>query len=162
MLACERNSPAQDQRRYDGKIELFHPMKAKTEARDRLNTLRGGLLRLHLTLLDGAKAAYERDVQKITSTGQYFNLVLSDPWFAWLRELSQLIALVDETITLDEPPATLVDAERLIGQARKMISPSEEGQGFPRKYWDAMQDEPDVVLAHRDMMLVFAGLATAG
>ncbi len=127
------------------------------EAHDRLKTLRDGLLRLHLTLLESVKAAYERDIQKITSPGQYFHLALNDPWFAWLRELSQFIVLIDETIDLEEPP-TMADAERLIAQARTLISPSENGQGFARSYYDAMQADPGVVLAHRDMMQVFAGL----
>ncbi len=127
------------------------------EAHDRLKTLRDGLLRLHLTLLESVKAAYERDIQKITSPGQYFHLALNDPWFAWLRELSQFIVLIDETIDIEEPP-TMADAERLIAQARTLISPSENGQGFARSYYDAMQADPGVVLAHRDMMQVFAGL----
>jgi len=35
----------------------------------RLATLSGGLLRLHKSLLDAERAAYERDVARITSTG---------------------------------------------------------------------------------------------
>jgi hypothetical protein len=73
-------------------------------ARERLTRLRNGLLRLHKSLLDSERAAYERDVARITSTGQYLGLVLNDPWFAWLHELSQFIVLVDETLDLDEPP----------------------------------------------------------
>ncbi len=130
-----------------------------SEARDRLKTLRDGLLRLHLTLLESVKAAYDRDVQRITSPGQYLNLALNDPWFAWLRELSQFIVLIDETIDLEEP-ATLADAERLIGQARTLVSPAEDGEGFAGKYYEAMQADPGVVLAHRDMMKVFADLGT--
>jgi hypothetical protein len=132
-----------------------------SEARDRLKTLRDGLLRLHLILLDSVKSAYDRDVQRITSSGQYLNLALNDPWFAWLRELSQFIVLIDETMDLEEPPG-LADAERLIARARTMISPVEDGQGFSGKYYEAMQADPAVVLAHRDMMKVFAGLGTAG
>lgn len=132
-----------------------------TEARDRLKTLRDGLLRLHLTLLDSVKIAYDRDVQRITSPAQYLNLAMNDPWFAWLRELSQFIVMIDETMDLEEPP-TLPDAERLIAQARMLIAPSETGHGFSRSYYDAMQNDPGVVLAHRDMVRVFADLGAAG
>ena len=126
-------------------------------ARERLTSLRNGLLHLHKSLLDSERAAYERDVARITSTGQYLELVLHDPWFAWLRDLSQFIVLVDETLDLDEP-ASDADAARLIAQARDLLSPSEEGTGFRRRYFDTMQRDPAAVLAHRDMMKVFGAL----
>jgi hypothetical protein len=109
-------------------------------------------------LLDSERAVYDRDVQRITSTGQYLNLVLNDPWFAWLHELSQFIVLVDETLDFEDP-ATPADAERLTAQAREMVTPSENGSVFGRRYFEAMQRDPGVVLAHRDMMAVFAALA---
>lgn len=125
---------------------------------ERLTQLRNGLLRLHKSLLDSERAAYERDVARIASTGQYLNLVLNDPWFGWLRELSQFIVLVDETLDFEEP-ATTADAVRLIARARDLISPAEDGAGFARRYFEAMQRDPGVVLAHADMVRVFAGLA---
>src|ERR1044071_9234247 len=106
--------------------------------RERLTNLRNGLLRLHKSLLDSERAAYERDVARITTTGQYLNLVLNDPWFAWLRDLSQFIVLIDETLDLDEP-VTATDVDRLIVRARELVSPSETAAGFGRKYFDAMQ-----------------------
>jgi hypothetical protein len=123
----------------------------------RLKDLRNGLLRLHKSLLDSERAAYERDVERITTTGQYLNLVLNDPWFNWLRYLSQFIVVVDETLDSKEP-VTLEDAGRLIARARELVSPSEDGAGFARRYFESMQRDPGVVLAHRDMMQVFAGL----
>src|SRR5436190_6995271 len=123
----------------------------------RLKDLRNGLLRLHKSLLDFERAAYERDVERIKSTGQYLNLVLNDPWFNWLRDLSQFIVVVDETLDSKEP-ITVEDADRLIARARELVSPSEAGTGFARRYFESMQRDPGVVLAHRDMMQVFAGL----
>jgi hypothetical protein len=124
---------------------------------DRLKTLRNGLLKLHKYLLDSERASYERDVERITSTGQYLNLVVNDPFFNWLRELSQFIVLVDETLDLEEP-ANAADADRLIGRARDLVVPSENGPGFGRRYYEAMQRDPGVVLAHRDMVRVFSDL----
>ena len=126
--------------------------------RERLTALRNGLLKLHKTLLDSERAVYDRDVARITSTGQYLELVLNDPWFAWLHQLSKFIVLVDETLDFDDP-ATAADADRLIAQAREMVTPSENGAVFGRSYFEAMQRDPAVVLAHRDMMRVFASLA---
>jgi hypothetical protein len=137
----------------------MEPMPDRT--RERLTDLRNGLLRLHKHLLDSERAAYEKDVARITSTGQYLGLVLNDPWFAWLHDLSQFIVLIDETLDFKEEPATAEDAGRLIARARELVSPSEiaASDGFHRKYFDAMQRDPGVVLAHRDMIRVFEGLA---
>jgi hypothetical protein len=135
-------------------------MKAMPDrTRERLTNLRNHLLRLHKSLLDSERAAYERDVARITSTGQYLQLVLGDPWFAWLHELSQFIVAIDETLDADEP-ATAVDADRLTSRARDLIAPRESAvnNGFARKYFEAMQRDPDVVLAHRDMIRAFEQL----
>ena len=126
-------------------------------AASRLTALRNGLLHLHKCLLDSERAAYERDIARITTTGQYLNLVLSDPWFAWLRDLSQFIVVVDEALA-DKEPVTPADATRLVARARELVSPDEDGNGFRRRYFEVMQRDPGVVLAHRDMMRVFAEL----
>ena len=119
---------------------------------DRLAALSAALLHLHKSLLDAERAAYERDVARIASTGQYLQLVLGDPWFAWLREISQFIVLVDEARDADDPPVTPADADRLIDEARALLSPSEDAGGFHRRYFEAMQRDPAAVLAHGAMM----------
>jgi hypothetical protein len=126
--------------------------------RPHLTALRNGLLRWHKSLLDSERAAYERDVARITTTGQYLQLVLDDPWFAWLREISQFIVIVDETLAQKEPAAP-ADAGRLIAKARELLLPSESGSEFARHYDLAMQRDPAAVLAHGQMMQVFAELA---
>jgi hypothetical protein len=125
--------------------------------RERLVGLRNGLLTLHKSLLDSERAIYERDVERITSAGQFLNLLLNDPWFEWLRELSQYIVVVDERLDLDEP-LTPTDAEGLITQARELISPTEGAAGFRGRYWDAMQRDPAAVLAHRDILRLLSEL----
>ncbi len=126
-------------------------------AASRLTALRNGLLGLHKSLLEAERAAYERDIERITTSGQYLNLVLSDPWFAWLRDLSQFIVVVDEALA-DKEPVTPEDATRLVARARELVSPDEDGNGFRRRYFEVMQRDPGAVLAHRDMMRVFAEL----
>ena len=120
--------------------------------RTRLTTLRNELLRLHKSLLDLERARYERDVAPITSTGQYLNLVLDDPAFRWLRALSAFIVMIDETLAQKTPPAEEKDAERLMTEARALLTPSEEGSGFARSYFEILQREAAAVLAHRDML----------
>src|SRR4051794_21194188 len=126
--------------------------------RDRLKALRNGLLRLHKSLLESERAAYEHDVQRITSTGQYLGLVLNDPWFHWLHELSQFIVLIDEALDRKEDPVQEDEGARLVEQARALLVPAEEGDGFARRYFEVLQRDPATVLAHRDMLQVIAGL----
>ena len=128
-------------------------------ASQRLADLSTGLLKLHKSLLEGERAVYERDVARITSTGQYFHLVMNDPWFSWLRELSQFIVLVDEANTPKDPPS-VATAARLIAEARQLLTPNEEGQGFARRYFEVMQRDPEAVLAHRDMVQLIGRLNT--
>jgi hypothetical protein len=126
------------------------------EFRERLKALRNGLLRLHKSLLDSERATYERDVARITSTGQYLGLVLEDPFFQPLRELSQFIVVIDEALDRKESPLTEAEAGQLAQQARAMLMPAEEGAGFARRYFEIMQRDPDTVLAHRDMLQVMS------
>ena len=129
-----------------------------SDFRTRLKTMRDGMLRLHKSLLELERAAYERDVAPITSTGQYLNLVMDDPAFQWLRELSAFIVLVDEALAQKAPPITEEDAERLVAQARGLLSPAPQGIGFARRYFELMQREAAAVLAHRDMLQVMNGI----
>lgn len=113
----------------------------------RLTDLRNGLLGLHKTLLDSERARYERDIARIHSSNELLHLVLYDPWFAWLHELSELVVLIDETLDAERPPNGF-DADRLIAQARELLTPNESGRGFEKSYFEALQRDPDVVLSH--------------
>ena len=74
-------------------------------------------------------------------------LVLEDAWFARLRPLSQVMAKLDELGEEDNSPEG-PDTATLIASIRTLLTPSEEGTGFGRHYYEALQREPDVVLAH--------------
>ncbi len=123
----------------------------------RLTDLRNGLLQHHKILLDSERDSYEHEIGKITSSGQLLQLVIHDPWFAWLHEISELIVFIDETLESKEPlpPG---EADKLIQQARTLLIPAEEGEEFARRYDQAMQRDPDVVIAHGRMVKLLAKL----
>ncbi len=123
----------------------------------RLTDLRNALLALHKTLLDSESATYDRDIARIHSKNELLRLVLDDPWFAWLHELSELVVLIDETLDGDEPLNGL-DADRFVAQARELLTPNETGQGFAKRYFEALQRDPDVVLAHAKTRKLVASL----
>ena len=105
------------------------------------------LLGLHKVLLDDERVAYERLHGRIASNGAFLQLVLNDAWFAWLRPLSQAIAKLDELSEVDD--ATSDDITSLLLESvQRLLVPMEDGEGFGRHYHDALQRNPDVVLAH--------------
>lgn len=124
----------------------------------RLTDLRNGLLRLHKVLLESEKALYERDIARIPNTGTYLDLVMNDPWFAWLRELSGMIVLIDEAIAAEKPPTT-EEADGFIAKARALLVPAETGEGFAKQYFALLQRDPNVVISHSEMMKVVASIA---
>ena len=124
------------------------PLQSSDPLHQRFTELRNALLKLHKTLLDSERDAYEHDIEKIHTSGQFLGLVMGDPWFAWLRELSQLIVVIDETQDSKKHPPTALDADRLVAQAKALLTPEENGTGFAQRYDQAMQRDPDVFIAH--------------
>jgi hypothetical protein len=119
-------------------------------ARERLREVRRALLRLHKALLDDERVQFERVRGRIASSGEFLRLVLHDEWFAYLRPLSTLVVEMDELI--DAEAATKEGADALIAQARAMLKPSETGNEFERRYYAAIQREPDVIFAQREVL----------
>jgi hypothetical protein len=122
--------------------------------RDGLKVLRQGLLRLHKTLLDLERRDYERARGRISNSYEFLQLVLKDPWFDWLHRLSELIVQIDETLDThdSEKPATEADAQALIERAKTLLAPAETGSQFQKNYFLALQQSPDVVLLHSELM----------
>jgi len=136
---------------------MSSPESSPDAVRQRLTDLRNGLLELHKTLLDSETAVYDHDIARITSKGQLLDLVLHDPWFAWLHELSELVVLIDETLDAEEP-ATASDAARMIAQARQLLAPSEATGEFRKHYLEALQRDPNVVMMHAKTIKALATL----
>lgn len=119
------------------------------ETREQLTKVRTVLLRLHKTLLDFERQGYEREHGTIGNSYQFLQLVMSDPWFAWLRQLSELIVEMDELLAAKETPNEETGVA-LIQNARIMLTPAESGSEFQKRYFAAMQQSPEVVVAHAE------------
>ncbi len=122
--------------------------------RDSLKVLRQGLLRLHKTLLDLERRDYERARGRINNSYEFLQLVLKDPWFDWLHRLSELIVQIDETLDThdSDKPATEADAKALVERAKTLLAPAETGSQFQKNYFLALQQSPDIVLLHSELM----------
>lgn len=118
---------------------------------ERLEEVRLALLALHKALVDAERASYEKTVGPVQSPNHFLQLLTTDPWFAWLQPLSQLIVSLDELEEAEEPLSmAMVDA--VIKETRVLLTPSESGEGFSRHYFEALQRDADVVIAHADLM----------
>lgn len=113
--------------------------------------MREALLVLHKALVDSERVDYEKTVGAIQSPNHFLQLLTSDPWFAWLQPLSQLIVSLDE-LEEQEEPLTAAAVDAVMKQARVLLTPSESAEGFAGHYFNALQADTDVVIAHADVM----------
>jgi len=129
--------------------------------RHRLTQLRGPLLHLHKTLLDLEREAYERANGRVENSYEVLQLVMYDPWFAWLHSLSELVVQIDEMLDSKEPVQES-EAAAMIAQARVLLTPSETGSGFQKKYFSSLQQSPEAVLAHAEAVKYLGAAGATG
>ena len=130
--------------------EPASPVPISAGTRQVLADVRARLLQLHKALLEDARAAYEMDRGRVGSNANFLQLVINDPWFAWLHSLSGLVVRIDEALETDAP-STESDAAALLEQVERLLTASETGEGFQRRYYEALQRQPAVVLAHAEV-----------
>jgi hypothetical protein len=124
-----------------------------TPARQKLVALRQALLQLHKSLLEMERRGYEKQHGAV-SPGKLFRLVVDDPQFSWLHNISEFVVRIDEVLSSDEG-VTNTDSHVAISLARKIFAPSETGDVFQKKYFDAIQKDPSVVIEHAELARLF-------
>lgn len=128
-----------------GQVRDISPMKS--DIHRRLQEARNALLALHKALVDSERETYEKTMGTIQSPNHFLRLLTNDPWFAWLQPMSQLIVAMDEALD-EKEPLTPTAVESLLRQMKELLTASEEGEGFANHYYDALQRDPSVVMAH--------------
>lgn len=124
-----------------------------TPARQKLVGLREALLRIHKSLLDMERRDYEKE-HGVVNTGELFRLVVDNPQFAWLHNISEFVVRIDENLASEEG-VNDTDAHVAITLARKIFAPTETGDGFQKKYFDVIQKDPAVVIEHAQLVRLF-------
>ena len=110
-----------------------------------LDKLRDLLVQQHKFLLDREKAAYEKVYGPIGGPGPFLQLVIGDPYFAWLREISAVVGEIDEALSR-RSKAGQPEADALVAVTRELMRPREAGTDFQARYYAAVQESPDVVI----------------
>jgi hypothetical protein len=59
--------------------------------------------------------------------------------------------LIDETLD-DKEPVTEPTTHAYAKSARALLTPAEQGEGFGQHYFEALQRDPDVIMAHAAMV----------
>jgi hypothetical protein len=106
------------------------------------------LRELHRALMERARRDYEREHLVALDAGQLLRLLTTDPYFEWLRGLSELMADIDvvrDAEPQDEELASGVRAavEHFIGAPR-----AGGADAFAKAYWPYVQEDPHVAIAH--------------
>ncbi|NJO43813.1 MAG: hypothetical protein HC865_25415 [Cyanobacteria bacterium RU_5_0] len=133
---------------------MLNPLQHRITQDQLLTDIRIKLLHLHKLLLDTERIRYEQ-VRGQVSKGELLQLVINHDQFAWLHRLSELIVQIDELIYSDEPITSEAIAA-LIADIQILLTPDEVGNDFAVKYDAAFQRNPDVVLAHADLVTLLA------
>ena len=121
------------------------PQPITDQSRELLGDLRDLLLEQHKLLLDRERAEYEKTNEPIAGPGPFLALVLSDPHFAWLKQISTLVVEIDEALSR-RSKAGQPEADALTAQARDIMRPREHGTDFQMRYYKAVQESPYVVI----------------
>lgn len=120
-----------------------------------LPALRNQLLSLHKILMLAERALYEKEGNIIRSPNHFLQLLTGDARFAWLRELSQLIVMIDEAME-EKPPITTERKDALVNEARILLTGSNESGSFAARYAAMMERVPSIATAHAEISKAFA------
>lgn len=102
--------------------------------------LRSALLQLHKKLIDWAREEYSREVAPVENPYRFLSLLTSDPYFEWLRPLSEIIVRIDELEA--RPPIEVGAAVELRDVVIRTFEDESEERQFSRRLADAMRSDP--------------------
>ncbi len=117
----------------------------------RLDAARSLLLHVHRALLEVERARYEKVRGRIANNSAFLQLVISDPWFDWLRPMAQLVLLIDERTSDKKSVLGQSEADALLDRSRALLRADAEGDAFQRLYYQAVQSSPDLAVIARQV-----------
>ena len=119
--------------------------------RSTLQVAQKALLHAHKAILEEERRRYELAHGRVASAMAFLQLLLNDPWFAWIRPMSGLAAQMDEAL-FAKPGEFAIPAATLLEEARFLLSPREEGDELPTRYFQMIQSSPAVATAHAEAL----------
>ena len=120
---------------------------------DNLKEIRNELLNLHKTLLEIERANYEAKFGKITNI-QLLNLLFQDQNFLWLREISALVAEIDEFFASKEGIKEALGQE-LFSKSKRLFEEDAENEEFKDRFKANLDTESRVEDHHQRLMNLY-------
>lgn len=117
----------------------------------KLNTIASALRAMHKLLLDYEKRIYEKTYDRVEGPYQLLGLAMDDPQFAWLRAMSGEMVWLDE-VRLNRDGAKESDLRLVGSRIRALLLQHREATDFQKRYEEAKAEEPEILLAHRDLV----------
>jgi hypothetical protein len=127
--------------------------KDATRQRDQLLVLVKTLEELHRLLIELARRDYETTHGSVGAV-QLLQLLVGDPFFAWMRPLSSLIASVSELIDERQEGVSRHEVVSIVTALDELFTmpPGLEvvppGRHFASRYLALLQESPEVAIAH--------------
>lgn len=115
-----------------------------------LPALRNQLLHLHKLLMNAERAAYEKQENVTLSPLKLLQLLTEHEGFTWLRQLSQLVVMIDEAMD-EKPPITDQRKDEFVAEAKHLLMVSTEPGSFAVRYAASRKQDPAVAAAHEQI-----------
>ncbi len=119
-----------------------------------LKASRNLLLGLHKSLVDFERSIHE-GIHGPQTSGQFLNVLIDDPDFAWLRKFSTLIVDIDEMFAQRDGFAKeAVDTH--LKKLRELVEMQNEDDDFIAKYQGALQQDLDSAAKQGELRSLFS------
>ena len=116
-----------------------------------LNDIREQLLHLHKALLEYQKRTYETTNGPVQNPNHYYQLVVSDESFAWLKTLSALVVSIDELLESKETK-TEAEIDQIDQYTKNILTTPGRNGAFGTNYTEALKKDDAVAALHANVM----------
>lgn len=114
-----------------------------------LNKIRSTLLSLHKLLLEYQICHFEKTHGRIKPGRAMFYIVSTEPAFAWLRQITELIVGIDGLVEAKSIQSK--NYKDLLKYTKELLTPDKHGSKFSKQYYKAIQENPEVLIKHHQI-----------
>ena len=119
----------------------------------KLKETRNELLSLHKTLMNIERESYESKNGSVTNV-ELLTLLLENENFTWLREISSLVAEIDELLANKEG-INEESSKLLLTRAKDLVREDSDNKNFRAKYQANLNTEVRVATHHNNLQTIF-------
>lgn len=121
-------------------------MIAAKDYRERLGNISSAMMKIHKLLMENEMEAIEQATNKTLPPAERLNALLNNPDLAWLRNMSQLMAFVDE-IYFQKEAILERQMDEVEEKVQNLFSLQNESE-FTYRYRASLGTIPDLMVQH--------------